>query len=124
GATNLTGNEFARAPHQTANIAADWDFRTPIGNGSVGTRWNYTGHYYYLVSNETASALQQRAVWLGDVHASFRPGNSRWEISGIVNNVAGERYLVQVLPYSATSQTFTYQYGASRMFLLSARADF
>nr|WP_246386689.1 TonB-dependent receptor [Gluconacetobacter sacchari] len=124
GAANLTGNAFARAPRQTANIAADWDFRTPIGTGSVGTRWNYTGHYYYLVSNETASALQQRAVWLGDVHASFRPGNSRWEISGIINNVAGARYLVQVLPYSATSQTFTYQYGAARMFLLSARADF
>lgn len=124
GATSLKGNEFARAPHQTANISVDWNFRTGIGNGSVGTRWNYTGHYYYLVSNEKASALQQSSVWLGDVHASFRPGNSRWEISGIVNNITGNRYLVQVLPYSATSQTFTYQYSNPRMFLLSARVDF
>lgn len=124
GATNLTGNEFARAPHQTANISVDYHYRTPIGDGSIGTHWNYTGHYFYLVSNETASALQQSAVWLGDVHASFRPGNSRWELSGIVSNIAGNRYLVQVLPYSATSQTFTYQYSAPRMFLLSARVDF
>lgn len=124
GATDLTGNEFARAPHQTANISVDYHFRTRIGDGSVGTHWNYTGHYFYLVSNEKASALQQSPVWLGDVHASFRPGNSRWELSGIVTNITGNRYLVQVLPYSATSQTFTYQYSAPRMFLLSARVDF
>lgn len=124
GATSLKGNEFARAPHQTANISVDWNFHTGIGNGSVGTHWNYTGHYFYLVSNEKASALQQSAVWLGDVHASFRPGNSRWELSGIVTNITGNRYLVQVLPYSATSQTFTYQYSNPRMFLLSARVDF
>lgn len=124
GATDLTGNEFARAPHQTANISVDYSYHTRMGDGSVGTRWNYTGHYFYLVSNEKASALQQSAVWLGDVHASFRPGNSRWELSGIVSNITGNRYVVQVLPYSATSQTFTYQYSAPRMFLLSARVDF
>jgi iron complex outermembrane recepter protein len=123
-ATNLTGNEFARAPHETANLSVDWRFHTGIGDGSVGTHWNYTGHYYYLVSNETAPALQQRAVLLGDVHAAFHPGNGRVELGGVISNITGDRYLVQVLPYSATTQRFAYAYGAPRMFLLSAKINF
>jgi iron complex outermembrane receptor protein len=121
---NLSGNQFARAPRQTANLGADYHFYTPFGDGSFGTHWNYTGHYYYLISNEIAPALQQNGNFLGDVHGSFHPAGSRWELSAIVNNVADSRYKIQVLPYSGTTHTFEYAYGPPLTFLVSAKLSF
>jgi iron complex outermembrane receptor protein len=120
----LTGNQFARAPHQTANLSADYQFETGYGQASVGTHWNYTGHYFYLISNEIAEALQQNGEFLGDVHASFQPTGTRLEFSGSVSNLTGVRYKIQVLPYSATTHTYSYAYGAPEMFLLSAKIRF
>jgi iron complex outermembrane receptor protein len=120
----LTGNQFARAPHQSANLSADYQFETGYGQASVGTHWNYTGHYFYLISNEVAEALQQNGEFLGDVHASFRPAGTQLEFGGSVSNVTGVRYKIQVLPYSGTTHTYSYAYGAPEMFLLSARIHF
>ncbi|MEA1674647.1 TonB-dependent receptor [Nitrospirillum sp. BR 11163] len=121
---SLNGNQFARAPHFTANLGADYSFDTTVGDFSVGSNWNYTGHYFFIVSNETAPALQQDGYFLGDVHLLFVPKNSNFEFSGIINNIADTRYKVQVQPYSATTQLFYYQYGAPRTWLVSAKYHF
>ena len=104
---NINGNEFARAPHVTVFVNAD--YRIPLGHDSLtlGTDWHYTSRYYYIITDEKSPALQQAPVAVGNVRVSYATHEDRVTFTLAVNNVAGATYTTQVLPYSYSSYGYT-----------------
>ncbi len=119
---DLTGNQFARAPHVTGFVAADYTVPLPIGDVIVGTSWRYNSHFFFLVTDEKSPALQQNGYFVGDARVTWQSPSKRLEVSAVVSNVANKRYNVQVLPYQFSSYDFAV--GAPREVLGSVKLTF
>jgi iron complex outermembrane receptor protein len=119
---NINGKQFARAPHVTGFIAADYTLPTSFGNFIAGTSWRYNSHFFFLVTDEVSPALQQDGYSVGDVRLTYQTPSKALELTLTVTNVTNRRYKVQVLPYSFGS--YGYALGAPRMVLGSAKFAF
>lgn len=119
---NIDGAEFARAPHVTAFVAADYTLPVSFGAFIAGTSWRYNSHFYFLVTDETSPALQQDGYAIGDARLTYRTPSKALELTLAVTNLTGKRYKVQVLPYQFSSYSFAL--GAPRMVLGSATLTF
>lgn len=121
GATaNIDGAAFARAPKVTASVVADYGVPTALGRFTLGTGWRYNSHFYFLVTDETSPALQQKGYAVGDLRLSWRSPSEAVELTAAVQNVTDKTYKVQVLPYQFAS-VYGYALGAPRTFLATAR---
>lgn len=116
---NIDGAEFARAPHRTAFIAADYTVPTRVGSFTLDTSWRYNSHFFYLITDERNPALQQDGYAVGDVRISYHAPGDRIDLTAGLYNVADKRYTVQVLPY--TFGSYGYALGAPRTFLSSVK---
>ena len=119
---NINGKEFARAPHVTAFVAADYTIPTSFGSFIAGTSWRYNSHFFFLVTDEVSPALQQGGYSIGDMRLSYQTPSKALELTLTVTNVTGTRYKVQVLPYQFSS--YGYALGAPRMVLGSVKFSF
>lgn len=119
---NINGQQFARAPHVTGFVAADYTIPTSVGSFIAGTSWRYNSHFFFLVTDEVSPALQQGGYAVGDVRLTYQTPSKAVELTLTVINVAGERYKTQVLPYQFNS--YGYVLGLPRMVLGSAKFTF
>lgn len=119
---NINGGEFARAPHVTGFVAADYTVPTAIGSFIAGTSWRYNSHFFFLVTDEVSPALQQSGYSVGDVRVTYQTPSKAVEVTLTVSNIAGTRYKVQVLPYQFSS--YGYALGNPRMVLGSVKFQF
>jgi iron complex outermembrane receptor protein len=116
---NINGNEFARAPHVTAYWAADYRIPLPHGSITLGTDWRYNSRFYYLITDETSPALQQKPYAVGDLRLTYATPGDRLEVTLAVNNIANTTYTTQTLPY--TYSTYGYVLGNPRTVLGSVK---
>lgn len=91
---NASGNQFVRAPHETAML--DVAYRIPIGVVALvpGTDWEYTGHQFFNAVDQQNPNLQQAGYFLGNARLSLYAANDRLELQAWVHNLTDTAYKI------------------------------
>lgn len=116
----LAGNEFARAPHVTAYLAAD--YRIPFGEHAItlGTDWRYNSLFRLNALTQNNAEFDVQPYWVGNVRLTVGLGDDRITGTFFVNNVTDKDYKIHTLPasngsykrYLGDPRTFGFTLGA------------
>jgi len=91
---DASGNAFARAPHLTASLTAEYVFPAFGGEVALGGDWSYRTRQYFNAAIQDNRLLEQKAYGLANVRAAFSPRGGAWEFAVSVQNVADSDYTV------------------------------
>ncbi|SNR85398.1 iron complex outermembrane recepter protein [Methylobacillus rhizosphaerae] len=107
GGGNYDGNEFVRAPHLTAQVAAR--YRIPLNNGNqlvLSADARYQGKQYFFVVPQDNDLLNQDPYTLVNARVTYSTQGDKVELTAYVNNLFDKEYRYHALPASnATGNT-------------------
>ena len=91
GSYSSTSTQFTFAPHWSVNVGTQY----AIGLGSYGALtpridMAYKSHFFTELANMPPAA--QDGYWAGNLHLTYTPQASAWEIAGFVNNFTNKLY--------------------------------
>lgn len=88
---DATGNRIVRAPKWTANIGANYDLATDVGDFNFDVNYSYTGSFYWDADN----VLKQPSYGLLDAQIKYTfPHQERFSIRLWAKNLTKEKYYV------------------------------
>ena len=86
---NAAGNRLQRAPKFTANISAQYNIDTSIGNFVAETSYGYSGKFYWDFANIGA----QNSYNILNSSLTFYDSGKSWNIRLWINNITNTKYL-------------------------------
>lgn len=118
----LAGNEFARAPHLTAYLGAE--YRIPFGNHAIvlGTDWRYNSLFRLNALTQNNPEFDVQPYWVGNVRVSAELLEGKLTGTFFVNNVADVDYKIHTLP--ASNGSYKRYLGEPRTYGFSLLAKF
>lgn len=118
----LAGNEFARAPHLTAYLGAE--YRVPFGNHAIvlGTDWRYNSLFRLNALTQNNPEFDVQPYWVGNVRVSAELLEGKLTGTFFVNNVADVDYKIHTLP--ASNGSYKRYLGEPRTYGFSLLAKF
>lgn len=91
---DASGNEFARAPHVSTSLGAEYSFDAFGGEVTLGADWNYRTKQYFNAAIQNNPLLEQKAYGVGNARIGFVPGNGDWELAVTASNLGDLDYTV------------------------------
>ncbi|MDB5454975.1 MAG: TonB-dependent receptor, partial [Caulobacter sp.] len=91
---DASGNEFARAPHLTAALAAEYVIPAFGGEITLGGDWSYRTRQYFNAAIQDNPLLEQKAYGLANARVAFSPKGEVWEFAVSVQNLTDRDYTV------------------------------
>ncbi|HEX7819764.1 MAG TPA: TonB-dependent receptor [Sphingobium sp.] len=118
----LAGNEFARAPHVTAYIAADYRIPFGVHGVTLGTDWRYNSLFRLNALTQNNDQFDVRPYWVGNVRLSVGLNDDRITGTFFINNVTDKDYKIHTLP--ASNGSFKRYLGEPRTYGFTLGAKF
>ncbi len=118
----LAGNEFARAPHLTAYLGAE--YRIPLGEHALlfGTDWRYNSLFRLNALTQNNPEFDVQPYWVGNVRIGAELLQGRLTGTFFINNVAAVDYKIHTLP--ASNGSYKRYLGEPRTYGFSLLAKF
>ncbi|MGN6357726.1 MAG: TonB-dependent receptor [Novosphingobium sp.] len=118
----LAGNEFARAPHLTAYLGAE--YRIPVGRHAIlfGTDWRYNSLFRLNALTQNNPEFDVQPYWVGNIRVGAELLEGKLTGTFFINNVADVDYKIHTLP--ASNGSYKRYLGEPRTYGFSLLAKF